>query len=214
MDVPALKTFEFSDWEAVGSAFQNAPSLDMSQAWLEKPDETFRPATVRVGWREDVFFVWARLVDDQKFTQATQDNQHLWKLGDVFEMFLRDVTREDYLELHVAPSGHRLQLRFLSAETIYHLRDRQLRLTDLMVSESLFDLSVRETAEGWDVLAGIPLKSFGSSGETFIKKSLLASFSRYDYDDDKTPPVLSSTSAHTELNYHRQQEWRMLNFVE
>jgi hypothetical protein len=213
MDVPAPAPFEKSDWEAIIAAFHHAPSLTMSQAWREKPEENLRPGCVKLGWQKGSLLVFARLTDDRVFTTATKDNDLLWKMGDVFEMFLRDSSRPEYLELHIAPNGRRLQLRFPDSQAIGRLRDGNSELKDYMVEESLFDFSARKTLHGWEVFAEVPLVSLGSTGDIVQGASVTASFSRYDYIDEKTPPVLSSTSEHKELNYHRQHEWKQLNLT-
>ena len=186
----------------------------MGQAWMEKPEEKFRPGVVRVGWRESTLCIFAKLEDDRIFTRATGDNQRLWVRGDVFEIFLRDTKREEYLELHIAPNGHRLQLRFPDDQTIEHLRNGHVELEDYMVDQPLFDFFVRTVTGGWEVWAQIPVVSLGSSSGSANGMCLLASFSRYDYEDEKSPPVHSSTSAHPKLSFHRQQEWKKLTFTE
>lgn len=169
----------------------------MNQAWLDTLENNFRPAEVKLGCREGTLLVLSTMLDQKIFTRAARDNERLWDLGDVFEIFLRDTTREEYLELHVSPNGHRLQLRFPSSETVKKLRGRLLKLEDLIVREPLFDFSTRTTSDGWEVFAEIPTTG----------TNLLASFSRYDYSGAETPPVLSSTSAHAKADYHRQEEW-------
>jgi len=213
MNVPLLASFEESDWESISTAFEHAPLLVQGQAWRETPEENLRPGTVRIGWQPGALVVLASLEDGAIFTAATGDNQHLWSLGDVFELFLRDLDREEYLELHVAPNGHRLQLRFPDSQAIQDLRNGDNKLEDYMVNAPLFDFSIRTVSGGWEVLARVPLTSLGIPAERKSGISLLASFSRYDYSDGESQPVLSSTSAHKELNYHRQQEWTRLDLV-
>ena len=213
MIIPLLAPFEESNWESVFTAFEHAPSLALGQAWREKPEENFRPGTVRIGWQPDALAILANLKDEAIFTAATGDNQHLWSLGDVFELFLRNLEREEYLELHVAPNGLRLQLRFPDTQAIQNLRSGENTLKDYMIDAPLFDFSIRTVSGGWAIRARVPLTSLGISSERKSGIALLASFSRYDYADEKSPPVLSSTSAHKELNYHRQQEWTRLDLV-
>ena len=213
MNIPLLAPFEESDWESVATAFEHAPSLALGQAWREKPEENFRPGTVRIGWQPDALVILAHLQDDALFTAATGDNQLLWSLGDVFEIFLRDLEREEYLELHITPKGHRLQLRFPGSQAIQDLRSGQNTLKDYMIDAPIFDFSIRTVSGGWAIRARVPLASLGIPGERKSGMALLASFGRSDYADEKSPPVLSSTSAHEELNYHRQQEWTRLDLV-
>lgn len=213
MTIPLLAPFEESNWESVSTAFEHAPSLALGQAWREKPEENFRPGTVRIGWQPDALVILANLKDDALFTAATGDNQHLWGLGDAFELFLRNLEREEYLELHIAPNGYRLQLRFPDSQAIRNLRSGQNALKDYMVDAPIFDFSIRTVSGGWVIRARVPLTSLGIPGDRTSGIALLASFSRYDYADAKSPPVLSSTSAHKERNYHRQQEWTRLDLV-
>ena len=59
MNIPLLAPFEESDWESVATAFEHAPSLALGQAWREKPEENFRPGTVRIGWQPDALVILA-----------------------------------------------------------------------------------------------------------------------------------------------------------
>lgn len=180
----------------------------MGQAWREGLEANFREAEVRAGWREGAVLVWARLRDECLFTKATEDNQDLWSLGDVFEIFLKDAEKEEYFELHMTPKGHRLQLRFPNGSALGRIRAHQAKLSDFAVSEPIFDFKVRETPVGWEVYAELPNSLFG--WEKTEGHALLCSFSRYDYDDAGGEPILSSTSEHKVPNYHRQEEWRRL----
>ena len=40
----------------------------------------------------------------------------------------------------------------------------------------------------------------------------LFSFARYDYTRDENGPILSSSSPHAKLGFHRQQEWERIRF--
>jgi len=202
IDVPLLAPFEKSDWNAMESAFQHAPVLPFRQAWLHAPEEEFRGGEARLGWREGSFYVFARLQDDHIFTAATADQQRLWMLGDVMEIFLRDCAQEDYWELHVSPGGHRMQLHLPSAEAITRMRKREITLEDCLVAEPVFYPAARVVPGGWEVFAEVKTNPFAAGHR------LLVSVSRYDYRDADTRPVLSSTSAHKVLNYHRQEEWQ------
>lgn len=197
-DVPALASFEESDWEAVSTAFEDAPALPFRQAWLETPEPDFRGGEVRLGWNAEGLWVLARMQDDCIFTRATADNQRLWKLGDVFEIFVRDMAGEEYLELHTTPNGHRLQLRFASERTLPEINAKGVPIEEVLVTEPLFRSKVRMVDHGWEVLACVT--ALGG-------RTLRASFSRYDYRDAGSAPILSSTSAHREIHFHGQDAW-------
>lgn len=159
----------------------------------------FRNGSVRLAWRGDALYVFADLDDDDPRSGATGDHQRMWELGDVFEMFLRDLSEERYHELHVTPNGYRLQLAFPRSGVSYR---------ECFVREPLFDFRVTPRPGGWQVAARVPWP-VGSSPEG---RQALVSFSRYDCPLGLESPVLSSTSPHPVPNYHRQEEWTRIEF--
>jgi hypothetical protein len=205
IDVPALPPFEELSWQDAPSLFARAPQLPFIQGWQETPSPKLREGAVRVGWNEAGLWVFATMTDDNIVARATGNNQRLWALGDVFEIFVRDLVGEEYFELHTDPSGFWLQLRFASERDFQLLREGKCTLEELLVEEPLFRTKTRVREGGWDVLACV----------TAVRgRSLRASFSRYDYSEPEGEPVLSSTSAHREINYHDQPAWIDLRLVE
>ncbi len=186
-----------------------AESWTMQQAWLDKPDENLRPATVRFGWQPDALWVLAELPDDFITTRSSDHNQDMWMLGDVFEIFIARKDSPQYLELHVTPHNHRLHL-ICSLENTQKIRDKKASLDDFRRPPSAFDSWVQkpEGQKKWRVLVRIPT-SILPEGESFAEgQKLELSFSRYDAGPEGTPDILSSTSAHQKLSYHRRHEWR------
>ncbi len=212
-DVPLLAPFDESDWDGIISAFQDAPVLSFCQGWREVPEDGFRGADVRLGWRPGTLCVLATLNDDSVVVRATTDNEKLWELGDVFEIFLRDLNGDEYLELHVDPAGHRLQLRFASERVVTDLRRGQGTLTDSLVhDDQLIRARVRELPGKWQVLAFVWPGSLGLGGP-LNGRMFQASFSRYDYSKESDTPVLSSTSRHGKIDFHNQADWTGLRLV-
>ena len=174
----------------------------MQQAWLEAPEADFLAAEIRVGWTPTSLLVHADLPDRDIFTQATASNQRMWELGDVFEIFLQAADRSDYLELHVTPPNLRLQLHFPSAgKPATHLDDGAFASWVKIDSEN----------QRWTVHAEIPARLVSGRDSIQAEESWHFSFSRYDASRDRRPPVLSSTSPHRALNFHRIHEWG--NFI-
>lgn len=175
----------------------------MQQAWLEAPEADFLAAEIRVGWTPTSLLVRADLPDRDIFTQATESNQRMWELGDVFEIFLQAADRSDYVELHVTPPNLRLQLHFQSAgKPATHLDDGAFASRVKIDSEN----------QRWTVHAEIPARLVSGRDSIHAEESWHFSFSRYDASRDGRPPVLSSTSPHQALNFHRIHEWGNLIF--
>ena len=184
-------------------------SWTMQQAWLAKPDENLRPASVRFGWENDAFWVLADLPDDFIASRSTDHNQDMWMLGDVFEIFIARKDSPHYLELHVTPHNHRLHL-ICSLENTQKIRDKKASLDDFRRPPSAFDSWVKkpEGQNKWQVLVRIPSSTLPDGKSFTVGDKLELSFSRYDAGPEGTPDILSSTSAHQKLSYHRRHEWR------
>lgn len=123
-------------------------------------------------------------------TSAAADNQRLWELGDVFEIFLQVEGSGAYTELHVAPNGVRMHLRFPE---------------NLPVTPVGFPASAKLTAGGWRVEAEVPADVCGLA-RFEAGRELRVSFCRYDAGTD-SPPVLSTSAAHSAVSFHHPEDW-------
>ena len=167
---------------------------------------------IRIGWRDSALLVFAELIDGDIFTRARADNQRLWELGDVFEMFFRPTTQESYVELQVAPNNKRLQLRYPDARAV--AQARKLGSADHLVIHERAFLSltwVYADDQKWFVFAKIPVKTVCERA-SLPDVEWLFSFSRYDYIRNGNAPVISSTSQHKIADFHRQVEWGVMRF--
>ena len=171
------------------------------------PPEAFRPGTVRLGRQGRHLLVHAILADDAPESRATADHQRMWELGDTFEIFLRDLAGSRYIELHITPSGHRLQLDF-PENPIPLIHAGEARVEDFIVTPPLFDFLMRKATPGWEVLAVVPWPF----ANRLDGRAALVSFSRYDAQPEGAEPVLSSTSAHEKATFHRQGDWTPIVF--
>jgi hypothetical protein len=208
-----LPAFPADDLVAIRRAFRQATPLPLRQMWLSKPDPHFAPAAVRAGWRGSSLLVFAELTDADVFTLAKLPNERLWELGDSFEIFLRPVEQQAYVEFQVAPNNQRLQLRFASPAAVEHARktgslDGALMRHDAFTSRTW----VRPKTGRWFAFVKIPAKSVGESAGPLPGSKWFFSFSRYDHTRGRNQPVISSTSPHTKPDFHRQREWGTMRF--
>lgn len=83
----------------------------LTQPWLKTAGPSaFHPRWAKVSWSclglcYDVVFLGPR-----HHNRACRLNERTWELGDVCELFLQLSGQSTYLELHVTPENHRLQL--------------------------------------------------------------------------------------------------------
>ena len=175
----------------------------MQQGWLEMPEPDFLPAEIRVGWTPSHLVIRAEISDRDIFTRATASNQKMWELGDVFEIFLKTEERSDYVELHITPANLRLHMRFESPGKLA-----------TVLPDGVFSSAVEiDTAnQKWTIHAEVPAALVSGRNHIEPGESWLFSFSRYDASRDDRPPILSSTSPHQVIKFHRIHEWGKMTF--
>jgi hypothetical protein len=167
-----------------------------------------------MGWRGDSLLVLAEFSDTDIFTNATKDNERFWELGDTFEIFLRPEGQVAYVEFHVTPNNHRLQLRFGRPEVLEHVRQSG-SVSSVLVHPPAFSSTtwIQPELQRWIVFAEIPARSVCDHSGSLANSQWHFSFGRYDCTRGRKEPVISSTSAHREPSFHRQHEWGLMQFA-
>ncbi len=212
-----VKSFEsvaLDSWHWIEAVFANTPAVESQQAWLAEPETEFRPMRVKVGWTRDALYVYAEIEDLDIFNPEKRFNEPSFMSGDVFEIFLRPCDQESYVEIHVTPENQKFQLRIPSAREFVSPRAKPGIPPEWFVDRVIESrVRVNPTAQRWEVVAEIP---FDMVCEVFLPQPSdlwLFSFSRYDYTRGREKPVLSSSSPHAVLNFHRQEEWGEMRFT-
>ncbi len=209
-----LPGFDAARLEAARAAFASAPACPLGQAWRASPEPGFAPGQVRVGWREEALLLFAEFDDRDIFTRSTGLNQRMWELGDTFEIFLRPEGETAYVEFHVTPNNQRLQLRFPGTEALRKAQADNVFDAFLLPGDVFHSMTwVQPEHKKWFVHAVIPAAAVGDSARLAHGVLWHFSFSRYDYTRGPGQPVISSTSPHPVADFHRQQEWGVLNFA-
>ncbi len=212
--VPRVETGALACWEDIRRCFSGVEAIVSCQGWRSAPDAAFLPMAVRVVWTRDALCVLADLQDKDIFNPELRFNAPAFTSGDVFEMFLRPLPAARYWEFHVGPQNQKFQLQIPSADAFRSGKGKGIP-AEWYVPEPVFTSRVEvEPREGrWSVFCQIPFDVVHPRGAARSGDRWLFSFSRYDYARDLEHPVLSSTSPHKILNYHRQEEWGTLEFV-
>jgi len=199
--------------EAARDFFVGKEPLRLGQPWLEKNEPGFLPGSVWVGWTPSDLVVWAVMGDADIHNAATGLNQDTWKLGDVFEVFLRAEREEPYFEFHVTPENNRLQLRIPGADWFRRFVAGEERFDEAKLPGEVFasQTLVEKNDDRWSVLARIPLATIGGTPGG----ALQFSFCRYDYTRGRDLPILSSTSGYSvPVSFHQQSAWCTLRLAE
>jgi len=141
--------------------------------------------------------VEADMDDGDVFNDATEHNDRTWEKGDVFEVFARRDDASEYVEVHVTPDNVRLHLRFPDPGLAQRIQDIAAVAADPHAIAS----SASRTARGWRAGVVVPLAA--GPGDL-----LRVSFCRYDAGRGRAP-ILSSSSPHPVLAFHRPWEWEL-----
>ena len=209
-----LPAFDTDNLAAVRAVFASADGCELRQAWRPKPEPDFAAAVVRTGWRGTSLLVFAELTDTDIFSRATGHNQRMWELGDVLEIFLSPENSASYVEFHVTPNNYRLQLRFPDTATLRQAQAEN-RFEQLLLPDGVFQSRtwVQPENKKWFILAEIPASAVGGAEASLPGTRWKFSFSRFDCTRGRPEPVCSSTSPHSNPDYHRREDWGTLFFV-
>ncbi|MEX1119043.1 MAG: carbohydrate-binding family 9-like protein [Terrimicrobiaceae bacterium] len=158
-----------------------------------------------MSWTPAALHVRAEMEDKEVFTRATEDNQKMWELGDVFEMFLMVDGQSDYIELHVTPNNKRLHLHLPGVGGKARPEDQALSFEKMIVEPVEFSSSAKRLKDGWSVSATIPASVFGLN-KLEPGKRLRVAFARYDATSGR-PTILSTSASHPVVSFHRPAEW-------
>lgn len=207
-----LTAFDAANLDAVRAAFAQADSCLLQQGWRKSPEEGFSPGVVRVGRRVNSLLVFVELEDADIFTRATKMNQRMWELGDTLEFFLAPEESPGYVEFHVTPNNHRLQLRFPSTEAV-RLAQAADSFDKYLLAGRVFYSHTWVEERRWCVYAEIPAVPVCGANQLLAGTRWRFSCSRYDFVRGRPEPIISSTSLHAEPDFHRREEWGVLNFI-
>lgn len=184
-----------------------ARPIVLQQCWLPMPQRAFQPGTVWLAATEDALLVFARLTGSAARTAATADNQWLWELGDVFEIFVQSYGGDGYFEFQIAPNGRLLQLHYPSAGAPRHEGlARYLRSDRLLEFATHHDAAARE----WRIAARLPIAHLLPARTLAGAAEWRLACCRYDYAADGSF-VLSSTAPLSRPDFHRIGEWSRLS---
>lgn len=208
--IPSLLSLDRSSPEWIRSRFRSLPGLSLRQHWLEKTDETFRPATVHMASDPQFWVGYVLLKDDQIFNAAQKKGDRTWETGDVFEIFIQREDQKNYWEIHITPENFQLILQLPPAE-----ERKNATIDDLLENYWKENINLESTVwkspdlQQWEITWRIPWKTFGEGNPHDFQYQI--AFCRYDYPTPNGTPILSSSAPLTKPNFHRISEWQQFS---
>lgn len=182
----------------------------LGQHWRPATEPGFNPGWARIRWNETGLLYEAVFLQRHPANRARRLNEQTWELGDIAEFFLHDPITGRYLELHVTPENHRLQLLW-PLGGLERFRSGTAPLDDFLISNPRWvESQTGVTEDHWTARAFIPYSCLGLESPP---KAPVLRTAVCRYDRSRGPELLSSTARLTEANFHRHQEWAELNLL-
>ena len=203
--IPQVAGFALGDWAATERAMKAGVKLEFRQPWLPTQEADFKPGHVWLGVHGDELVAYGVLEDDQPSNRATAWNDPTWMTGDALEFFFHAEGRPGYFEFHVTPENQRLQLFFPSMASFREKRPYRT----WAIAESRFESATRinATQTSWEAVMRIKLALVLDEPRADGSRRFRYSFSRYDYQPGRKPPVVSATTPLSAPNFHNVPEW-------
>jgi len=163
-----------------------------------------------VGAADEGLAYFVTYQDSDIFSEATADQQKMWTLGDVAELFIKPGTdRADYWEIHITPNDFLMDI---------HIQDRER----FMAGEITWDEVIAPSSgtrrrvtvgdDSWSVEALVPWQAFGLDGAPAAGVVWQFAVCRYNCNGGLENPEHSSTAAFTVPGFHRFEEFTDLVF--
>ncbi|WFB36232.1 hypothetical protein P3T73_00455 [Kiritimatiellota bacterium B12222] len=188
-------------------SLDHTKTFQLSQPWYDHLEFQFRRGEANLQWSPEALIVHAELSDDEVYTASDADNQHMWELGDVFEVFLQIEGQEDYVELHITPANTRFQAHKPNVPG-NDASGEWKPIEHWLISPIGFSAEATTITDGWIVSMEIPPSVLGLS-EFTPGTELRVAFARYDGAPHREP-TLSTTATHARsetVTFHIPTDW-------
>lgn len=190
--------------------YADCVELSLGCFWEGAQSLPIESGTVRVGSAPEGLAFYLSYQDSDIFSEATADQQKMWTLGDVAELFIKPGTdRPDYWEIHVTPNDFLMDIyiphreRFMGGEITWE---------EVIAPASGTQRRVTVSDGSWSVEALVPWKAFALDSAPEAGAVWQFAVCRYNCNGGLESPELSSTAHYTEAGFHRFEEFTDLVF--
>lgn len=196
--------------DARPAKYRGCEALVLRQSWQGAEALPAEKGTAYVGAAAAGLSFYVLYEDSDVFSTATADNQQMWTLGDVAEVFVKPgVDRSDYWEVHVTPNGFLMDIyipdrqRFMGGEVTWD---------EVIAASSGTARRVQVLEDRWAAELVIPWAAFGVEGRPAQGERWQFAVCRYNYNGGLQNPELSSTAPLSQPGFHRYEEFGDLVF--
>jgi hypothetical protein len=142
--------------EKCSSKYAGCTPQPFLQNWVEPGKLPAEQGVGYVGCTAKALYVYAYFEDNHIFSTAQADQEKMWTLGDVFEVFVKPgADRADYWEVHVTPNDFLMDI---------HIPDRDQPYTwaEAVAPGTGATKLVKVATGSWAVELCIPWLAFGA----------------------------------------------------
>ena len=190
--------------------YRDCIPLPLRQFWLGPASMPAEEGQAFVGAAEEGLSFYTCFADSDIFSQASADDQRLWTLGDVAEVFVKPgKERSDYWEVHLSPNGYKMDIhipdraRFIGGEVTWD---------QVIAARSGVQTRTAEGPGQWTAELCIPWSAFGLEGRAAPGSVWQFAVCRYNYNGGLDNPEHSSTAHLSQVNFHRYEDFTDLVF--
>jgi len=192
------------------SKYANCRSLPLRRHWLGTEALPQEAGVARIGAASTGLSVHVRYEDSDIFSTATANQQRMWQLGDVVEVFVKPgLDRSDYWEVHVTPNDFLMDLHIPSRAG---MQSGEHTWEDIISPESGTVFQALVTDGSWAAELTIPWSAFGVTGIPAPGTTWQVAVCRYNYNGGLENPELSSTASLTKRSFHLYEDYTDLVF--
>jgi len=178
-----------------------------------KPKEN---ADLQVGWHDNHLYIAAKFADSDVLAKGQKNDDPHYKLGDVFEVFIKPQFSDWYWEIWLTPHGKHTSLYWPKWKELATGQEQYYKLNmdyAAKIEGSLNDSS--DTDNGWSCELDIPFDEFIRSGELNPQGKWFILLARQNYNGqvDIEHRELSSFPRLSKKDFHTHQEYNLLELV-
>ncbi len=201
--------FDYAGWQSAKAYPFRAASA--SESCLHEG------GSVRFLWNDQHLFVLGEMEDSDIVQECNEDNQHLYKSGDVMEVFVKPPGQPSYWELYVAPNQRKSSFFFPSQGRILP-SSFNCAMEGLLCKAKLDGTlnNYKNRSKGWKAIMAISLSELEKScGPLDFKSPWLLQVGRYNYSYYLDHCELSQlgTAMTQGANFHHFPSYVELEFV-